>query len=106
MKRTAKVLLIITLIFILLIGGLYVAYSIDKKNTFEKQQESIPGIVCIGDSLTAGTEGGYPKFLSDALIYNGVRVPVYNIGVGGENTLTIAGRMGAIPFTVYAFTIP
>ena len=106
MKKVLKKIVICLLVMILVSGGICVSYIIDKKRTFEKQLESIPGIVCIGDSLTAGTEGGYPKFLSDALIYNGVRVPVYNLGVGGENTLTIAGRIGAIPFRVMEFTIP
>lgn len=94
----------------------------------------LPGIVCWGDSLTAGAGGdgtSYPKILqsliqehicdqydlksylsskytylmdSDDYVVN---IPVVNMGVGGENTITILGRNGAIPYIVSkSFTIP
>lgn len=93
---------------------------------------SLPGIVCWGDNLTAGAGAGgegvtYPKVLQSQiksslidnltltkyLISNPMLnislpdVPVVNMGVGGENTITILGRNGAIPFvTSEEFTIP
>ncbi len=96
--------------------------------------EFLPGIVCWGDSLTAGAGGGgvtYPKVLETEIQkeicnqynlksqLNGkatylidfsqykIKIPVINMGVGGENTQTIAGRNGAIPYIVsQGFTIP
>lgn len=71
-------------------------------------QEMIPHIVCIGDSLTNGTGGdgvSYPSHLQDILWENSIYVPTINLGVGGENTVTIAGRMGAIPYKVKDFVI-
>ncbi len=71
--------------------------------------ESLPGIACIGDSLTHGTGGegiSYPDCLEKMLWEDSLYIPVNNLGVGGENTVTIAGRMGAIPYRVEAFTIP
>ncbi|MCP3735614.1 hypothetical protein M9979_12095 [Sphingomonas sp. RP10(2022)] len=58
-----------------------------------------PDICCAGDSLTlgAGDENGrsYPEYLAD-LTGRTVR----NLGIGGETSATIAGRMGADPFVV------
>lgn len=93
-----------------------------------------PGIVCWGDSLTAGAGGNgvtYPKVLSsliqkqvcdpyDLKSYSGskhshlidsadytLEIPVINMGVGGETSITIAGRNGAIPYILSeALTIP
>ena len=101
------------------------------RGTFEQY---LPGIVCWGDSLTAGAGGkgvSYPAVLeglihanyctpynlSDLFIHRfpqfaeemdySFSVPVVNMGVGGENTDTILGRNGAVPFvTVNDFTIP
>lgn len=90
----------------------------------------LPGIVCWGDSLTAGQgeEGtAYPDVLerliqenlTDSFDLNQVSnhilgipteldaVSVLNMGVGGESTNTILGRNGAIPFVVSEdLTIP
>lgn len=91
----------------------------------------LPGVVCWGDSLTAGAGGdgtSYPvvlqnliqKSLLDTFDTREVlkhsrkdytkklpAVKVVNMGVGGENTTTILGRNGAIPFEVKEdFTIP
>ncbi len=98
-------------------------------------KESIPGIICWGDSLTAGAGGNgvtYPnvisselsskigenldfsallpkeyRFLASSPRVNQFNVPVINMGVGGENTDTILGRNGVMPMTVgHDFTIP
>lgn len=94
----------------------------------------LPGIVCWGDSLTAGAGGDgvtYPKVLQSLIqehicdryvlkshlnskytyLINSddytVEIPVINMGVGGENTITITGRNGAIPYIVSeSLTIP
>jgi lysophospholipase L1-like esterase len=96
----------------------------------------LPGIVCWGDSLTAGAGGDgttYPNVLESLIKENLVdrfdaeqlanslgqshitglnqysldSVPVINMGVGGETTNTILGRNGAVPFVVAEdFTIP
>lgn len=96
----------------------------------------LPGIVCWGDSLTAGAGGNgmtYPMALASRIRENLVEkfdaeqmanssgrqyligfhqysletVDVVNMGVGGENTGTILGRNGAIPFVVEdGFTVP
>jgi len=74
---------------------------------YEKQ--IIPGIVCWGDSLTYGTGGdgvSYPSVMEACLHEERMYIPVVNMGIGGENTVTIAGRAGAIPFKVKEFTIP
>ena len=67
------------------------------------EKELIPGIVCYGDSLTYGSGGegvSYPSVLEECLRKNRIYIPVVNMGIGGENTVTIAGRAGAIPFRV------
>ena len=71
------------------------------------RDEEINSIFCWGDSLTAGAGGEgttYPSVIAEKLADRGVNV--YNMGVGGETAYTIAGRQGAIPMTVGAFTIP
>lgn len=66
------------------------------------------GIVCIGDSLTAGFGGGgtsYPAELERLLNQEqicgqrkGRTIRVTNLGVNGEDSVTILGRTGAVPF--------
>ncbi len=96
--------------------------------------QCLPGVVCWGGSLTAGAGGGgttYPLVLQELIKENIVDpfnaendfemnrglfkkydydlgiVPVVNMGVGGEDTKTILGRNGAVPFTVKEnFIIP
>ena len=84
----------------------------------ETFDEYLPGIVCWGDSLTAGTGGegvSYPKVLKQLMqerLFANIPVAmplpeVVNMGVGGEDTHTILGRNGAIPFVVKEnMTIP
>ncbi len=91
--------------------------------------QSIPGVVCWGDSITAGLGGGgstYPALLQKQLQselasaflrlypadfetdkqYN-LTIPVVNMGVSGENSLTVVGRNGAIPYILTReLTIP
>lgn len=96
-------------------------------NRLNSEIESIiPGIVCWGDSLTAGAGGDgttYPNVLKaqiedevlslydlsefvdeDLIGFVDVDYPlsvdVVNMGVGGENVSTIVARNGAIPFAL------
>ena len=97
-------------------------------------QEYMPGIVCWGDSITAGSAGNisYPYMLqryidtyicdvydfhlsiSNADEYSRldwdeytVDIPVVNMGAGQEDTNTILGRSGAVPYVVEEdFVIP
>lgn len=94
----------------------------------------LPGIVCWGDSLTAGSSGNisYPSTLQKYIdtylcdIYDfrstvenaqdysrlnwddyTVSVPVVNMGSGQEDSATILGRSGVVPYVVGdAFEIP
>lgn len=91
-------------------------------------ERSIPGIVCWGDSITAGVGGDqtypaalqgllkddlsvafrklFPEGFSTSKLYN-LTIPVVNMGVAGESSLTVAGRNGAIPYVITEpFTIP
>ena len=89
----------------------------------------LPGIVCWGDSITAGSSGNvsYPYVLQkyiDAYIcdiydfrlsvenadeYSRLKwddyvvdIPVVNMGAGPENVATVLGRAGVVPFAVAA----
>lgn len=92
-------------------------------------QETLPGIVCWGESITAGVGGegtAYPAQLQ-TLLQNDMMtqfahhypadfvpekphsftIQVANMGVVGESSLTVAGRNGAIPYvTTEDITIP
>lgn len=96
--------------------------------------EYLPGIVCWGDSLTAGSSGGvsYPSTLqkyinvylcgSYDLRYSlenadsiarlnkddyKISIPVVNMGAGQEDAATILGRSGVVPYVVSSdFVIP
>ncbi len=73
------------------------------------EKELVSGIVCYGDSLTAGTGGegvSYPLVLEENLKRDRIYIPVFNMGIGGETSITIAGRAGGIPFCTASFTIP
>lgn len=62
-----------------------------------------PNIACWGDSMTAGAGGGgvtYCNVLQGLLNVAGYTGSVYNLGVGGETSVTIAGRANANPFIV------
>ena len=94
----------------------------------------LPGIVCWGDILTAGSAGGvsYPDTLQELIDANivdrynfrgtlenpeeytrvdwttyTVEIPVVNMGSGAESSATVLGRNGAIPYVVSEdFVIP
>lgn len=90
-------------------------------------QEYLPGIVCWGDSITAGSAGNisYPYVLQKYIdtyicdVYDfrlsienaeeysrldwdeyTVDIPVVNMGAGQEDTNTILGRSGVVPYVV------
>ena len=96
--------------------------------------EYMPGIVCWGDNLTAGSSGNvsYPDVLQKYInayicdIYDfrstienasdysrlkwddyKISIPVVNMGAGEEDVNTILGRSGVVPYIVSSeFTIP
>lgn len=68
--------------------------------------DSQSNIVCWGDSLTVGAGGNGTSFPFVLKSLTGSIYEITNLGVGGENTSTIAGRQGGIPFIVDKFTIP
>lgn len=83
--------------------------SQEEEQLKQKILQQIPGIVCWGDSLTAGAGGdgtSYPSVLQGLIKQNIYEIPVINMGVGGEDTNTILGRSGVAPFVANAFTIP
>ena len=69
-----------------------------------------PGVVCWGDSLTAGAGGNgtrYPSVLSEKIAEKYAPISVLNMGVGGEDTKTILARAGKLPIYVTKdFVIP
>jgi lysophospholipase L1-like esterase len=66
-----------------------------------KQQKSNDKILIdIGDSLTAGAGGEGTTMSSVTSSLLGEEWTVKNMGVGGENTLTIGARYGAIPMYI------
>ena len=98
-------------------------------------QEYLPGIICWGDSLTAGSSGNvsFPAILQKYIniylcdVYDfrstvtnpqdydsrvdwedyTLTVPVVNMGAGMEDSATVLGRSGVRPYIVSkAFTIP
>ncbi len=75
-----------------------------------KMANPLPGIICWGDSLTAGAGGEgvtFPLVLAKSISDNYADIPVVNCGVGGEDTNTIIGRAGGVPFvTTEKMTIP
>lgn len=108
------------------------------RQTYEKDLETVaqylPGIVCWGDSLTAGSSGNvsYPLTLQKCIntylcdIYDirysldnpeaysrvnwedyQIAVPVVNMGAGQEDAATVLGRAGVVPYVINEdFVIP
>lgn len=74
----------------------------------------IPGIVCWGDSLTLGMGGNasYPEVVrtminNEILAGTGCEIPVVNMGIGVEDSITISARACGMPMTtIEEFTIP
>lgn len=110
------------------------AITLAYEKDMQTVQQYLPGIVCWGDSLTAGSSGNvsYPgtlqKYIDTYLcdIYNfastienaqdysrldwdqyTVSIPVVNMGAGKEDSATILGRSGVAPYVVGGdFEIP
>ena len=108
--------------------------QVEYQKDMDTVEEYLPGIVCWGDSLTAGSSGNvsYPSVLQNYIntymcdIYDfastledasgysrqdwtqyTVSVPVVNMGSGKENSATVLGRSGAAPFVISEkFDIP
>ncbi len=62
-----------------------------------------PGIACWGDGLTYGTFGegtSYPSVLKELMEEEDYPYDVSNMGVYGEDSRTVLGRAGAIPFVI------
>ena len=110
------------------------AINAEYEKDMQTVAEYLPGIVCWGDSITAGSSGNvsYPYVLQkyiDAYICDiydfrssvenaddyarlkwdnyKVSIPVVNMGGGQEDTNTILGRSGVVPYVAAAdFIIP
>lgn len=110
------------------------AITLAYEKDMQTVQQYLPGIVCWGDSLTAGSSGNvsYPgtlqKYIDTYLcdIYNfastienaqdysrldwdqyTVSIPVVNMGAGKEDSATILGRSGVAPYVAGTdFEIP
>lgn len=110
------------------------AITLAYEKDMQTVQQYLPGIVCWGDSLTAGSSGNvsYPgtlqKYIDTYLcdIYDfastienaqdysrldwdqyTVSIPVVNMGAGKEDSATILGRSGVAPYVVgMDFEIP
>ena len=99
----------------------------DYQRDMDTVSEYLPGIVCWGDTLTAGSSGtiSYPYILKKYIetyicdIYDfmssvenadefsfldwdkyKVDIPVINMGVANEDTNTVLGRSGVIPYVI------
>lgn len=62
-----------------------------------------PGIACWGDGLTYGTYGegiSYPSVLEELIKGENYPYDVENMGVYGEDSRTVLGRTGAVPFVI------
>ena len=68
-----------------------------------KLLEETPGIACWGDGYTYGSYGNgdsYPYEIDKLLKGEEYPYEVANMGVYGEDSLTVLGRTGAIPFII------
>ena len=88
------------------------ALSEEERQALLRQQvtEALPGIVCWGDSLTAGYGGNgesYPATLERLIAQRLIDgIPVVNNGVCVEQSYTIMARAGVWAIYVEGFTIP
>lgn len=110
------------------------AIQLAYESDLEALTQYMPGIVCWGDSLTAGSSGNvsYPltlqKYIDTYLcdIYDlrysvdspesysrlewedyKISIPVVNMGAGQEDSTTVLGRCGVVPYVVKSdFVIP
>lgn len=75
----------------------------DDKGAVQTDENTGNEIICWGDSLTYGYGGegvSYPEVLQAFLNESGSRYSVINMGACGEDSITIAGRMGGIPYVL------
>ena len=112
-KPHVKTLLIAALLlFAFAFCGLLVYRSIHigYVSRWEKERDAVlPGIVCIGDSLTEGADSDfppYPKMLETMLSEQICSLPVINLGHGGEDSATILAQAGALELKLHSFTLP
>lgn len=95
MKKLLSLTLIIVMAFSVLLPSSIVTFAAE--NSAELLSTTDPVIACWGDSLTYGQGatnapyGSYPSILS-----NMTGLTVHNMGVGGETSVTIAARQGAL----------
>lgn len=69
----------------------------------EQIKAIIPGIACWGDDFTyglGGIEKSYPSVLEEYMKNNGYLIAVENLGIYGEDSLTVLGRANAVPYIV------
>ena len=74
--------------------------SCSSQETEEIEETSEKVLIDIGDSLTAGSGGDWNSMSKVATDLLGKEWIVKNMGVGGENTLTIGARYGGIPMYI------
>ncbi len=77
------------------------AAEIEKKR--EEITAVIPGVACWGDDFTyglGGIEKSFPSVLARLMENGGYLMPVENLGIYDEDSLTVLGRANAIPFIV------
>ncbi len=76
----------------------------EKKEIHRQQVRTvIPGVACWGDDFTyglGGIEKSFPSVLAEHMEDNDYLMPVVNLGIYGEDSLTVLGRANAIPFVV------
>ncbi|AGC76580.1 GDSL-like Lipase/Acylhydrolase [Nonlabens dokdonensis] len=79
---------------------IYLFLILSSSSCFSQKQNEGKILVDIGDSLTAGAGGKGTSMSSVTSKLLGSEWTVINMGVGGENTLTIGARYGAIPMYI------
>jgi hypothetical protein len=78
------------------------------KSLSSASNTDIPNIVCWGDDFTYGNgseEAGYPYKLNSLLTDNGYLSTAINMGLNGENTVSVLGRASAVPFVTGEFAL-
>jgi len=100
------------LFFLLLAAAVILSVTVIVYNWMKKEsaKELLPGIVCFGDSLTAGyipdsDPAPYSDTLRKLIRDNYVDTDIVNFGASGEDSATITARSGAVPFYVSENTV-
>lgn len=79
------------------------AENINRESRANEILSETPGIACWGDGLTYGTFGegvSYPSVLEEIMKKENYPYSVDNMGVYGEDSRTVLGRTGALPFVI------